>query len=293
MDKLLELTAECKIFFMEIKQKHNINKVANELRLRALKMALDSGKNGSHLGGGLSTIEIFATLYSSILNFDNKNVTNSDRDRLIVSKGHCVLAYYTALNRYGFISDDELLTFEINGSNFHGHATRNLINGIEFSGGSLGLGVSYAIGVAIAGKINKKDYKVYVIVGDGECNEGIVWEALMSASHFKLDNLVVIVDDNKLQYDGESEKVLNMGSLESKFNSFGFKTYNINGHDVEELYESFLAINNEGKPKAIIANTIKGKGVSYMENKKEWHHSRLSQEQYEVALSELNNVNNS
>lgn len=278
---------------MDIKTKNNANNVAKELRLRALKMALDSGKNGSHLGGGLSTIEIFATLYSSILKFDNNNVASSDRDRLIVSKGHCVLAYYTALNRYGFISNEDLLTFEINGSNFHGHATRNLHNGIEFSGGSLGLGISYAVGVAIAGKLNKKDYNVYVIIGDGECNEGIVWEALMSASHFKLDNLTVIVDDNKLQYDGESEKVLNMGNLESKFNSFGFITYNIDGHNVEELYNSFLAENNEKKPKIIIANTIKGKGVSFMENKKEWHHSRLSQEQYEIALSEINIVNNS
>ena len=188
------------------------------------------------------------------------------------------------------ISDEELNTFEINGSNFHGHATRNLLNGIEFSGGSLGLGVPYAVGVAIAGKLSNIDYSVYVIVGDGECNEGIIWESLMSAAHYKLDNFILIVDDNKLQYDGESEKVLNIGSLESKFKSFGFETYSINGHEVSEIY-SVLTNFKTDKPKAIIANTIKGKGVSFMENKKEWHHSRLTLEQYNAAILEQRHTN--
>lgn len=263
---------------------------ANEIRLRSLKMALDCGKNGAHLGGGLSTIEIFATLYSSILKYDIKKPFDINRDRLIVSKGHCVLAYYSSLNKIGFISDEELNTFEINGSNFHGHATRNLLNGIEFSGGSLGLGVPYAVGVAIAGKLSNIDYNVYVIVGDGECNEGIIWESLMTAAHYKLDNFILIVDDNKLQYDGESEKVLNIGSLESKFKSFGFETYSINGHEVSEIY-SVLTNFKTGNPKAIIANTVKGKGVSFMENKKEWHHSRLTLDQYNAAIHEQRQTN--
>ncbi len=262
-----------------------LEELSAKIRNRSLRMALNVGKNGSHLGAGLSLVEVFATLYGSVLNFNPNHPTDDNRDRLVVSKGHCVLSYYSILNEYGFIDDEELSKFETNGAILHGHATRNLDLGIEFSGGSLGLGLSFAIGVAIAGKINKKEYSVYAIIGDGECNEGIVWESFMSAAHFKLDNLIVIIDHNKLQYDGSVETVMDMGSLTKKLEVFGFNTIEVDGHNVKQLYDAFNSKVNE-KPMAIIANTVKGKGVSFMENKKEWHHAVLTSEQFELAMSE-------
>jgi transketolase len=270
---------------MDIKTNLEIITLAANLRNHSLKMALNAGKSGAHLGGGLSLIEVFAVLYGSVITDEKRNPTNPNHDRVIISKGHCVLSYYSVLNKYGLISDDDISNFETNGAILHGHATRDLSRGIEFSGGSLGLGLSYAIGVALAGKLNNQSYKVYVIVGDGECNEGIVWEAFMSAAHFKLDNLIVIIDHNKLQYDGDVSTVMNMGSLKEKLDVFGFISTEVDGHNVEQLYNAFM-IKSPEKPQAIIANTVKGKGVSFMENKKEWHHSVLTQEQYELAMSE-------
>ena len=259
--------------------------LAAKLRNNSLKMALNAGKNGAHLGGGLSLVEVFATLYGAVISEENINPTNINHDRIIISKGHCVLSYYSVLNEIGLLSNEDIACFETNGSFLHGHATRDVKRGIEFSGGSLGLGLSYAIGVALAGKINKSSYKVYAIVGDGECNEGIVWEAFMSAAHFKLDNFTVIVDSNKLQYDGNVETIMNMGSLKTKLEAFGFYTDEVDGHDVNQLYEAFQHY-KLNTPHAIVANTIKGKGVSFMENKKEWHHSVLTLEQYNIAMSE-------
>jgi transketolase len=270
---------------MDNKEINRIKAFAQRMRNRSLKMALDCDRNGSHLGAALSTIEIFASLYGKVLQFNTKDPSDVNRDRLIVSKGHCVLAYYTALTEVGFLTEADLESFEKNGSRLHGHATRDLTTGVEFSGGSLGMGFSYGVGVAIAGKSNNLPYHVYVIIGDGECNEGIVWESCMAASHYKLDNLTLIVDDNKLQYDGESSKVMNMGSLQKKFEAFGFHAHDIDGHDVEQVIKA-LTDKTPGKPTVVIANTIKGKGVSFMEGKKEWHHSRLSPEQYEIAMSE-------
>lgn len=263
---------------------HIIN-LAAKLRNRSLKMALDAGKNGSHLGGALSLIEVFATLYGSIVSINSQNPTDENRDRIIVSKGHCVLAYYSVLNEFGFLSNQDLSSFETNNSALHGHATRNINRGIEFSGGSLGLGLSYAIGVALAGKLNNRSYHIYAIIGDGESNEGIVWEALMSATHFHLDNLTVIIDHNKLQYDGNVSTIMNMGSLKTKLEAFGFYTNEVDGHSVSQLFDAFQN-KVPGKPHAIVANTVKGKGVSFMENKKDWHFSVLTQEQYDLAMSE-------
>jgi transketolase len=274
---------------MNVNDEKRLTSLAHALRVRALKMAYECGNNGSHLGGGLSAIEIFAVLYGGILRYDTKNPLDIERDRLIVSKGHCVLAYYTALKEAGFFSEDDLKSFEVNGSGLHGHASRTPEKGIEFSGGSLGMGLSYAIGVALSGKIRKLPFNVYVIIGDGECNEGIIWESLMSAAHFNLTNLTVIVDNNKLQYDGAVTDIMNMGNLKNKFESFGFKVSDIDGHNIKELFDSFSTTRN--KPHAILANTIKGKGVSFMENRKEWHHSRLSLEQYNTALAELGIIN--
>lgn len=262
-----------------------MDKLAKKLRKKSLEMALKVGKLGSHLGGGLSTIEIFAALYGGVLNFDSHNPNNDERDRVIVSKGHCVLAYYSVLHEMGFLTDKELGSFEMNGSLFHGHATRSITHGIDFSGGSLGLGFSYGVGVAIAGKLKQLPYHVYVIIGDGEMNEGIIWESFMSASHFKLDNLTVIIDNNKLQYDGKCESIMNMGSMKDKLNAFGMFTIEVDGHDVNQLDSAFRT-NSNGMPKAIIANTVKGKGVSFMEHRVEWHHSTLSREQFDIAMSE-------
>ncbi len=255
------------------------------LRNHCLLMALKTGKTGSHLGGALSLIEVFATLFGEILNMNSVDPDDPQRDRLIISKGHCVLAYYSALYSKGFLNKELIDSFETNGAFLHGHATRDVNKGIEFSGGSLGLGISYAVGVALRAKIDKINYHTYVIVGDGECNEGIVWEAIMSASHYKLDNLTIIVDDNKLQYDGAPKDVMNMEDLELKFRSFGCFTLRVDGHSVNELYKAFIH-NVSNKPKVIIADTIKGKGVSFMEGQKEWHHAVLSMENYQKAMSE-------
>jgi len=260
------------------------------MRLRALEMAYKSGDNGAHLGGGLSAIEILATLYNDVLYVDPLNPTDEHRDRLIISKGHCVLAYYTALYEKGFLTEQDLDEFEQNGYHWHGHAMRDLEHGIEFSGGSLSMGMSFAVGEALACKAKGLNNRVFVLVGDGECDEGLIWESAMSAKHYKLDNLVVIVDRNRLQYDGETEQVLNTDSLAEKFRAFGFDVVEVDGHDCDALHQQFSGFRNQnadGKPKCIIANTIKGKGVSFMENDKTWHHHTLNQSQYKQAIEEV------
>ncbi len=220
--------------------KQELEDLSKKIRLKCLDMAYKSGNNGSHLGGGLSLVEVLSVLYHSVLKVDANNSTNDERDRLIISKGHCVLPYYSLLNEFGFIPEEELVKFETNGAILHGHATRDLNFGIEFSGGSLSLGISFAVGVALAGKRKNKNYHVYTIVGDGECNEGLVWEAIMSASHFKLDNLTIIVDNNKLQYDGKITDTMNMGNLQEKFEAFGCNVFSIDGHNVVDLYNVFF-----------------------------------------------------
>lgn len=262
--------------------------MAKQMRLRALEMAYASGKNGAHLGGGLSAIEIFASLYGSVLNCDANDPLNENRDRLVVSKGHCVLAYYTALNAKGFMSDEDLLKFEVNGEHLHGHATRELERGIEFSGGSLSMGMSFAVGEALACKMKNLSSRVFVIVGDGECDEGLIWEAAMAASNYNLSNFTVIVDQNKLQYDGPTTDVMNQLSLADKFTSFGFDVEEIDGHDCTQLVESLNK--KSDKPRCVIAQTIKGKGVSFMENAREWHHGSINKEQYELAIKEVETV---
>ena len=255
------------------------------MRLMALQMAYQSGKNGSHLGGGLSAIEIFATLYGEVMHIDSANPYDEERDRLVVSKGHCVLAYYTALCKAGFLSEEDLRHFEINGSFLHGHATRNIQRGVEFSGGSLSMGMSFAVGEALACKQKGLKNRVFVVVGDGECDEGLIWEAAMAAANFRLNNLIVIVDQNQLQYDGLTQTVMNQLSLSEKFKAFGFDTTEVDGHNCEELSKALQYLSD--RPQCIIAKTIKGKGVSFMEGKKEWHHATLNKEQYEQAQKEV------
>jgi transketolase len=262
--------------------------LAKTLRLSALEMAFNCGKNGSHLGAGLSSVEIFAALYGNILKYDLNNKYDESRDRLVVSKGHCVLSYYSALHEAGFLSDDDIQSFEKNGSHFHGHAMRNLDKGIEFSGGSLSMGMSFAVGQALACKKKHLKSRIFVIVGDGECDEGLIWESAMSAANYGLNNFVLIVDKNKLQYDGPTSDVMNQFDLADKFKAFGFDTKEVDGHNVDELTEAFSAISTQ--PICVIANTIKGKGVSFMEGVKEWHHHTLSETEYLQARKEVEDV---
>lgn len=261
---------------------------SKELRLSALRMACNCGKNGSHVGSGLSAIEIMATLYGDVMRYDVNSPYEENRDRLVVSKGHCVLAYYSVLNKVGFLSDSDIASFETNGSHFHGHAMRNLEKGIEFSGGSLSMGMSFAVGQALSCKRKGLSSRVFVLVGDGECDEGLIWEAAMSAAHFGLNNLTVIVDRNKLQYDGPTQSVMNLFDLAVKFEAFGFDVDRVDGHDCNALSKALKKTSD--KPICVIADTIKGKGVSFIEGSKEWHHHTLSQEQYEQAKKEVDFV---
>ena len=260
--------------------------VSLQMRKDSLRMSLRSGAVGAHLGGGLSMIEIMAVLYTAIMKYDLKEPQNEERDRFILSKGHGVLALYTALNQAGFIPDEDLDTFKSNETYLYGHPSMDIKKGIEFSSGSLGQGLSLGVGTALALRHkSNENSRVYVLLGDGECDEGSVWEAAASAAHYKLSNLIAIVDENELQYDGPTHEVLSMGSFSRKFESFGWDAINVDGHSVKSLYD---ALTRKGeKPIAIIAHTIKGKGISFMENKREWHHSRLSQKQYEEAMQEL------
>lgn len=261
-----------------------LESLSKKMRLKALEMAFNVGKKGAHLGGGLSAIEIFATLYGCIM--DLKDPQNLDNDKMVLSKGHAVLAYYPALYYAGFLTKEDLDSFEQNDTTFHGHASRNLNKGIDFSGGSLGMGFSFSVGLALALKKRQSKNHVYVVVGDGECDEGIIWEASQFAAHYKLDNITLIVDKNDLQYDGPTESVLGHGSLKDKFKAFGWTAYSVDGHSVKSLIEGFNA-EPYGKPKVIIAQTIKGKGVSFMENNKEWHHRSLTKQQYDQAIEEI------
>jgi transketolase len=262
--------------------------IAKRMRKNALNIAFSAGNKGAHLGSGLSMIEIMAVLYGDILRLDPKNPEWADRDRFLLSKGHGSLGYYTALAEAELITMDELNSFEENDGILPGQPSMNMQKGIECSSGSLGLGLSLSVGMAFAGRQQQKDYLVYVLMGDGECNEGSVWEAAMSASHFKLNNLIAIIDYNQMQSDGQSKSIMDMGDMAMKWRSFGWKTKEIDGHNIPEIYEAFSSLRSSScdRPRVIIAHTIKGKGVSFMENNNDWHHNRLPEEQYKLAILE-------
>lgn len=252
-----------------------------QMKLRALEMTQGS-TFGSHIGGGFSAMEIMAAIYA-VANIPS--MEDPGRDRVIVSKGHCTLAYFTALWKRGFLSDEDLASFEKDGSPYYAHASRNLEKGIEFSGGSLGLGVSFAIGVARACKDRNLGNRIFVVAGDGELNEGIVWEALMSASKMKLDNLTIIVDKNDYQVDGPTEDVMDMSPLEEKFASFGFETKTVDGHCLGELVSCLSG--QAHSPRVIIAKTVKAHGILFLENNKMSHHCTLARKKYEQAVQEI------
>ena len=265
----------------------NLKIKANEIRKDIIE-AVYNAKSG-HPGGSLSIADIMAVLYFNELKIDEKNPRWEDRDRFVLSKGHCSPALYAALAERGFFEKENLKSFRKIDSNLQGHPDLNKVPGVDMTSGSLGQGLSAANGMAIAGKMDNKDYRVYVIAGDGEIEEGQIWEAAMTANKYKLDNLCLIIDNNNLQIDGTIEEVMSSYPIDKKFESFGFNVINIDGHNFEEIMNAFeIPRNTKGKPTCIIAKTVKGKGVSFMENKSEWHGKAPIEEQYNIAIEELN-----
>ena len=263
-----------------------IQSMAKTMRQKILEIS-HYCNTSAHLGGGLSMVEIMAVLYGRVLRFKVGQPRWEGRDRFILSKGHGVLGYFTALLAARIISEDIYKTFKTNESDLIAHPVMNLDLGIESSNGSLGQGLSMGVGIALAAKKKKNDFRVFVYMGDGECNEGSVWEAVMSAAQFGLDNLTAVVDYNKLQSDGDSLHIMDLADLAEKFKSFGWDVREIDGHDIGQIVNAFEAPIVAGKPRILVAHTVKGKGISFMENNNEWHHNRLTKANYELALAEL------
>ena len=264
-----------------------------ELEKKARKIRKDIidevyyAKSG-HPGGALSIADILTVLYFKEMKLNPEKPNWEDRDRLILSKGHCTPALYSCLANRGFFPIEDLKTFRNINSYLQGHPDKNKVPGVDMTTGSLGQGLSVANGMAIAGKMDEKEYRVYCILGDGEIEEGQIWEAAMASNKYKLDNLCVIVDNNNLQIDGTIEEVMSSYPIDEKFKSFGFQIIKIDGHDIEEIIKAFeVAKNVKDKPTCIIAKTIKGKGISFMENQVVWHGKAPNEEQYEQAIEEL------
>lgn len=271
---------------MKITNVEELNKMAAQVRKGIIEQVYKA--QSGHPGGSLSIADILTVLYFNELNVDEKNPKWEDRDRVILSKGHCSPALYSCLANRGFFDQKELQSFRNIESNLQGHPDMNKVPGVDMTTGSLGQGLSAANGMAIAGKMDNKDYRVYCILGDGEIEEGQIWEAAMAANKYKLDNLCVIIDNNNLQIDGTIEEVMSSYPIDEKFKSFGFQIINVDGHDIDEIMKAFeVARNIKGKPTCIIAKTIKGKGVSFMENQVGWHGKAPNEEQYNQAMSEL------
>lgn len=266
--------------------KLELMKTANEIR-KGIVTALHSAKAG-HPGGSLSATEIFTYLYFEEMNVDPKDPKKADRDRFVLSKGHTAPGLYSTLAQKGFFPKEDLVTLRHTGSYLQGHPDMKHIPGVDMSSGSLGQGISAAVGMAIAGKLDNADYRVYTLLGDGEIQEGQVWEASMLAAHRKLDNLVVIVDNNNLQIDGAITEVNSPYPIDKKFEVFNFHVINIDGNDFDQIDAAFKEAKTvKGQPTAIIAKTVKGKGVSFMENQVGWHGKAPNDEEYKIAMEEL------
>ncbi len=261
--------------------------VAYKIRKHAID-GVYSAKSG-HPGGSLSIADIMAVLYFEEMNVDPQNPQNPDRDRFVLSKGHCAPALYGTLAEKGFIPREDIMTLRKADSYLQGHPDMKNIPGVDMSTGSLGQGICAANGMALAAKLDNKDYRVYTILGDGECEEGQVWEAAMFAAHYKLDNLVAFLDFNGLQIDGDITKVMNPTPFDKKFEAFGWNVITIDAHNYDEIKDALAKAREvKGKPTLVLAKSIKGKGVSYMENNAGWHGAAPNDEQYEVAANELN-----
>lgn len=274
---------------MDAKRKTELSVIANKIRKNAL-MAVYSAKSG-HPGGSLSIADVLALLYFEIMNIDPKNPKNPDRDRFVLSKGHAAPALYSALALRGYFPVEDIPTFRHTGSYLQGHPDMNKVSGVDMSTGSLGQGVSAAGGIALSAKLDNKNYRVYTILGDGELEEGQVWEQAMFAAHYKLDNLTAFIDFNGLQIDGDVTKVMNPTPIDKKFEAFGWNVIVCSAHNFDELERAIEnAKNTKGKPTAIVMKSIKGKNVSFMENNAAWHGSVPNEEQYNQAMGELDAI---
>ena len=275
---------------MEAKKLQTLREIANRVRVGVIE-GTHAAKSG-HPGGSLSVADLLTYLYFEEMHVDPKNPKWEDRDRFVLSKGHCAPALYAVLAERGFFPPEELLTLRKFPSRLQGHPDMNSTPGVDMSAGSLGLGISAAAGMALAAKIDGKPYRVYTVVGDGESEEGQVWEACMFAAHYKLDNLCVVIDWNGLQIDGPVAEVMNPTPHDKKLEAFGFHVISIDGNDMAEIAAAFEEAKTvKGKPTAIVAKTVKGKGVSFMENQVKWHGSAPNDEQYAQAMAELKGGN--
>ena len=263
-----------------------LNEIASIIRKEIVTMI--HGAKSGHPGGSLSAVGILTALYFDEMNIDPTNPKMEDRDRFVLSKGHAAPALYATLAQRGYFAKEELNNLRQLGSMLQGHPDMKKVPGVEMSTGSLGQGFSVACGMAMAAKLDNAPWNVYALLGDGEVQEGIIWEAAMSAAHYKLDNMIAFLDYNGLQIDGEVESVMNINPIEDKFKTFGWNVITIDGHDFDQIFAALdMAKDTVDKPTMIIAKTIKGKGVSFMENQASWHGSAPSEEQLEQALSEL------
>jgi len=259
---------------------------AEKIRKKVVEMIFSS-KSG-HIGGSLSSVDINTALYFHVMNIDPENAMKDDRDRFILSKGHSVEALYSVLAARGFIKESLLKTYGKFNSILEGHPTKN-VSGVEHNSGALGHGLSVGVGIAIAAKMDNRSYRTYVLMGDGELGEGSVYEAAMSANHYKLDNLIAIIDRNELQISGNTEEVMRLEPIRDRWEAFGWEVFDVDGNDIRALVDIFDSLNvNNKKPKLIIAHTIKGCGISFMERLANWHHGMVNEKQYEEATSEIN-----
>lgn len=271
---------------MKVTDINKLNEIANDIRVGIIE-SIYHAKSG-HPGGSLSCADILTVLYFNQMNINPEDPKSSSRDRMVLSKGHAAPALYSTLANRGYFPKKELVNLRNLDSVLQGHPDMKHIPGVDMSTGSLGQGLSVANGMALSSKLNRSGFRVYCLLGDGEIQEGQVWEAAMSSSHYKLDNLCVIVDNNNLQIDGNVDKVMNVYPIKEKFESFGFHAIMVNGHNIEQLIDAFeQAKQIKGKPTVIVARTIKGKGVSFMENIAGWHGKAPNEEQYHIAMKEL------
>ena len=264
-----------------------VEQMAARMRRRILEMSLRC-EGPTHLGGGLSIVEMMATLYGGFMNIDVSNPQWENRDRFILSKGHGVLGLYSALVEAGVISEEVFEQFKKDDSPLIAHPVMNLELGIESSNGSLGQGLSLAVGMALAARKRSGNHRIFVLMGDGECNEGSVWEAAMSASQFGLGNIIAFVDNNGFQSDGSTEDIISSRSLAARWRSFGWNVCEVDGHDVAGILAALTDKLRDDQPNCLVARTVKGKGIDFMENNNEWHHNRLTQAMFDKATISLN-----
>nr|WP_207667594.1 transketolase [Lacrimispora algidixylanolytica] len=263
-----------------------LKKKCSDMRKDIINMTADAASG--HPGGSLSAVEIMAALFYTQMRIDPKNPDKEDRDRFVLSKGHAAPCYYAVLGEMGFFDKSEFKNFRQLHSILQGHPDAKKVPGIDASTGSLGQGISIAVGMALGAKAQKKDTKVYTLLGDGELQEGQVWEACMAAANYRLDNLTIIIDNNGLQIDGSNDQVMSLGDLHSKFKAFGFHVLELpDGNNLEEVLAAYSLSTMEGKPKCILAHTVKGKGISFMENQVGWHGKAPSEDERQLALKEL------